>query len=237
MGELHRRDHTSPARRSAAALSTLAGRHHHRTSWQRRLCYRRHRCPHLLAALNWVAMCRGNRHSQVPRQPRGGDARPIVDRTTEAGNCLTCEYDATAELQTLDAGSWFIRVCRNSAPRRSATSWPRFRTRIHTQSSIWIASSTAWRRSRQSGLRRDRILSLTDSGSGFTIKSTKPPHTSCISKREGYLGRRQLGAPGQFIYRFLNDAQRRLVADGMKARGVYGFDFGDNEADSRSTAR
>jgi glycerophosphoryl diester phosphodiesterase len=158
-----------------------------------------------------------------------------VDRTTDGTGSASSM--TLAQLQTLDAGSWFSPVFADTPP-------PALRD-------VMVAVKDAY---------PNGILYLDCKVNGLAplIKSDcdatgfSPDRLwiwvydqvgEAAAFRSVFPNARIIWGEGNWAHRAsiyewpsLNAAQRRLVADGMKERGVYGFDFGDNEADSLNPA-
>jgi hypothetical protein len=155
-----------------------------------------------------------------------------VDRTTDGTGSVSSK--TLAQLQTLDAGSWFSPVFAGTPP-------PALRdvmaavVNAYPNAILYLVNGMA------------PLIKADCDATGFSPDRlwiwVYDQTTEAAAFRSVFPNAKIIWGEGNWahnasIYNWpsLNTAQRRLVADGMKERGVYGFDFGDNEADSLNPA-
>jgi glycerophosphoryl diester phosphodiesterase len=158
-----------------------------------------------------------------------------VDRTTDGTGSVSSM--TLAQLQTLDAGSWFSPAFTGTPPpalrdvmAAVKDTYPNgilyLDCKVNGMAPLIKADCDA------TGFSPDRLwIWIYDQvGEAAAFRSVFP-NVKIIWGEGNWAHRASI-----FDWPSLNAAQRRLVAKGMKERGVYGFDFGDNEADSLNPA-
>lgn len=158
-----------------------------------------------------------------------------VDRTTDGTGSVSSK--TLAELQTLDAGSWFSPVFAGTPP-------PALRDVMAAVVNAY-PNAILYLDCKVNGLAP--LIKADCDATGFSPDRlwiwVYDQTTEAAAFRSVFPNAKIIWGEGNWAHKAsiydwpsLNAAQRRLVADGMKDRGVYGFDFGDNEADSLNPA-
>jgi glycerophosphoryl diester phosphodiesterase len=158
-----------------------------------------------------------------------------VDRTTDGTGSVSSK--TLAELQTLDAGFWFSPLFAGTPPPALRDvmvavkdAYPNgilyLDCKVNGLAPLIKADCDA------TGFSPDRLwIWIYDQPAEAAAFRAIFPNAKIIWGEGNWAHSASI-----FEWPSLNAAQRRLVVNGMKDRGVYGFDFGDNEADNLNPA-